>query len=373
MTEEFIPVNKPLITAEDVAHVSAAMEASWISGEGVFVKEFEEKFSEVVGRRHGISVSNGTVAIDLLIDALGIGPGDEVILPTFTIISCLSQILRAGAKPVFVDSDPETWNMNVDQAISLVSKKTKLIIAVHIYGLPVDMDRLVEFANNQGILLIEDAAEAHGLKYRERITGSFGVASTFSFYANKNITTGEGGIIVTDDDKLAERLRISKNLGFQPERRFVHSQNGWNARMSSLQAALGTSQINRLSEIVEKRKALGKIYSEAFAHLQSVTLPVSNTEYAENNYWVFGLVLNNSERFDARGAMSALEELGVGTRPFFYPLHLQPLLKNFGLENQPSHPVAENLGEMGFYIPNGLAMTDSEVSKVVDSVIKTID
>lgn len=372
MPTEFIPVNKPLITPEDVNYVKEALESTWISGEGPYVKEFEDSFSQAIGSKFGISVANGSVAIDLVIEALGIGPGDEVILPAFTIISCVSQILRCGATPVFVDSDSVHWNMDVSRVEEAITSKTRAILAVHIYGLPVDMDPLIEIANKYDIPLIEDAAESHGLKYKDRVTGTLGLASTFSFYANKNITTGEGGMVLTNDDELCQKIRTLKNLGFRSDRRFVHDVLGWNARLSSLQAALGVSQTKRLPEIIEMRLALGELYQSAFADLQNVVLPAKATEYAVNNYWVFGLVLKEESGKSAIEVMKGLENLGVGTRPFFYPLHKQPVLQKFGFSKQRPLPVAEWLGDKGLYIPNGLGITNSEINRVIDGVRELI-
>lgn len=373
MTSDFIPVNSPDITQEDKDYVGLALSQGWISGEGPFITEFEELFASVVGRDFGISVSNGSVAIDLVIEALGLGPGDEVILPSFTIISCLSQILRSGATPIFVDACETTWNMKVDEVANSITSQTKAIIAVHIYGLPVDMDPLIELAKSQNIFLIEDAAEAHGLKYKDKNAGSMGDVSTFSFYANKNVTTGEGGMILTDDPLFAAKIKTLKNLGFKSSPRFVHDVLGWNSRLGSLQAALGTSQTRRLDSIVEKRKRLGSTYQEAFKHLESIKLPATSTSYAENNYWVFGIVLNPDYGRDALDVSHVLGTRGIGTRPFFYPLHKQPVLKSFGFEQQPRLAVSEMLGKQGFYIPNGLGMSSFEVERVIEVVLDVLD
>lgn len=373
MTQDFIPVNIPWVTEEDADYVRKAVSEGWISGEGKYVAEFEEAMATLCNRKHAIAVSNGSVAIDLVIEGLGIGPGDEVILPSFAIISCMAQILRNGATPVFVDALHDTWNMDVSQVESLISPKTKAILAVHIYGLPVDMDPLLEIASRHGIPVIEDAAESHGLKYKDRLAGSMGLVSTFSFYANKNITTGEGGMVLTDDDSLGHRIRSLRNLAFIPERRFVHEELGWNSRMSSLQAALGTSQTKRIGEISEKRRALGQRYSLAFQSLPGITLPLASTPQAANDYWVFGLVLDPSHQSSVSELMFALESKGVGTRPFFYPLHLQPLLRSFGFGVRAgSLPISEHLGSQGIYIPNGLGMTDHQIDRVIETVTSVL-
>ena len=368
---DYIPVNIPEITSADIDYVAKSMKETWVSGEGEYVVEFEETFSKVCNRKFGIAVSNGTVAIDLVIEALDLQPGDEVVLPSFTIVSCLNQILRRGAVPVFVDALPDTWNMDVASVESMITPRTRAIMAVHIYGLPVDMDPLLEIAARHNVPVIEDAAEAHGLKYRDRIAGSMGLVSTFSFYANKNITTGEGGMIVTDDYDLAEKIRTLKNLSFIPERRFLHENLGWNSRLSSMQCALGTSQTARLESIIEKRIKLADIYRDAFSEIPDILLPVDSTPYSRNNYWVFGMVLQESFGMNAKSLMEILHQKGIGTRPFFYPLHKQPVLEKFA-HRKTNLPVSEKLGEFGFYIPNGLAMKEEQVSRVVEVVSQVL-
>jgi perosamine synthetase len=246
-------------------------------------------------------------------------------------------------------------------------------MAVHIYGLPVDMDPLLEIAGRHGIPVIEDAAESHGLRYKDRIAGSMGLVSTFSFYANKNITTGEGGMVLTDDQLLAGRVRGLRNLAFQPERRFIHSELGWNARLSSLQCALGTSQLKRAPEILERRKAIGSLYNDAFSYFDGFSLPLGETAYAENNYWVYGLVLKPELEKTAREVMRSLELKGVGSRPFFFPLHLQPVLEKYGIQfGKHAQPESELLGEFGFYVPNGLGMSPIDAERVAQAVLEAV-
>jgi perosamine synthetase len=373
LVNDYIPVNTPLITKEDTDYVTKAVSEGWISGEGKYVAEFEEAMGLLCKRKHAIAVSNGSVAIDLAIEALGIGGGDEVILPSFTIISCLAQILRNGATPVFVDALPDTWNMDVSQVESLISPKTKAIMAVHTYGIPVDMDPLIDMASRHGIPIIEDAAEAHGIEYKNRVAGSMGLVSTFSFYANKNITTGEGGMVLTDDGALASKIRTLRNLAFMPEKRFFHEELGWNSRISSIQAALGTSQIKRISSINKRRREIGQTYQEAFSALKNAGLPVSKTDYAENNYWVFGLTINADFDLTAAQIMRKLEERGIGARPFFHPLHDQPvLLKYFGGKSKQDLPVSSYLGAKGFYIPNSLGLRADELDRIVDTVYQVL-
>lgn len=369
MKVPFIPVSEPQITPEDIASVTSALSDGWISGESHYVTQFENDMCLKVGRKYGIAVSNGSVALDLTIEALNLQPGDEVILPSFTIISCLSQLLRKGVKPIFVDADSATWNMQTNTVESLVTSRTKAILAVHIYGLPCDMNPLADIAIRHGIPLIEDAAEAHGLLYYGKQCGSFGFASTFSFYANKNVTTGEGGMILTDNLDFAQKIRSLRNLGFSPEERFVHKELGWNSRLSSIQCALGISQLKRLDKIILRRQEIAARYLEAFSNLDIVQFPVHKTAYATNNYWVFGMVLNEDAGRTSKEIRSILEANGIGTRPFFFPLHRQPVLKQYGLDSSVDElPIATKLGKYGFYIPNGLAITEQQQDCVIEKV-----
>lgn len=372
MSATGIPVNEPLLDGNEKRYLGECIDTGWISSEGPFVERFERGMAERVGRRHGVAVCNGSAALDAAIEALDLGPGDEVILPAFTIISCIAQIVRCGATPVLVDSDPATWNMDVSAIEALVTPHTRAILAVHIYGLPVDMDPLLDVARRHGLRVIEDAAEVHGQTYRGRPCGSFGDLSTFSFYPNKHITTGEGGMILVDDDMLAGECRSLRNLCFQPQRRFVHERLGWNLRMTNLQAALGVAQLERLDEFVARKRAIGDRYQRLLAGLPGVQRPLAATEYAENIYWVFGLVLDEAVEFDAVEAMRRLGSKGIGTRPFFYPMHQQPVLRRMGLFQECEMPVAERLYQRGFYIPSGMALTESQAERVAEALYEVI-
>lgn len=367
-----IPVNEPLLNGNEKKYLVECIDSGWISSEGPFIRRFEEEFAARIGRRHCIAVSNGSVALDAAVVALELGHGDEVIMPTFTIISCAAAVVRAGAVPVLVDCDPHTWNMDVSQIESRITARTKAIMAVHIYGLPTDMAPLQALADKHGLAIIEDAAEAHGQTYRERPCGSFGELSTFSFYPNKHVTTGEGGMIATDSDALAERCRSLRNLCFKPPRRFVHDELGWNLRMTSMQAALGIAQLERLDESVARKRAMGRRYTELLqGALKGVQLPVRRIAAAENVYWVYGVVLDDTVDFDADDAMRRLAAQGVGSRPFFWPMHEQPVLRRMGLFDGESYPVAERIARRGFYLPSGLALTDGQMDTVV-SVMKDL-
>jgi len=366
----FIPVNEPLLDGNEKKYLTECIDTGWISSEGPFVRRFEEAFAARMGRKHGIAVCNGTAALDAAVETLGIGPGDEVILPTFTIISCINQIVRSGATPVLVDTDPLTWNMDVTQIEAKVTPHTKAIMVVHIYGLPVDMNPVLDICERHGLKLIEDAAQAIGQTYRGSPCGSYGDISTVSFYPNKHVTTGEGGMILTDDDDLAENCRELRNLCFKPGKRFVHERLGWNLRMTNMQAALGLAQLERLDEFVTKKRAIGQRYTELLSGLPGVQLPLARTKYAENIYWVYGLVLNEKIGFNAEEAMKRLATRGIGSRPFFYPMHQQPILRKMTLFINESYPVAERMSRQGFYIPSGMALTEEQIRIITDTFRK---
>ena len=278
----------------------------------------------------------------------------------------------AGAVPVVVDSDPVTWNMDVSQIEAKITPRTKAIMVVHIYGLPVDMDSVLNLADKYGLYVIEDAAEMHGQTYKNHPCGSFGDISTFSFYPNKHITTGEGGIIVTDNPQLAERCQSLRNLCFQPQKRFVHEELGWNMRMSNLQAALGVAQLERLDEFVNRKRWMGQRYTELLADIPSIQLPLAKIEYAENIYWVYGIILRNQVLFDAEVAMRRLAKYKIGTRPFFWCMHEQPVFRKMGLFEGVSCPVAERLARRGFYLPSGLALTEEQIQQVAGTLCEVL-
>jgi perosamine synthetase len=369
---DFVPVNEPLLDGREKEYLTRCIETGWISSEGPYVHEFESQFARRVARTHGVAVCNGSAALEVAVAALGIGEGDEVILPALTIISCAAAVVRAGALPVLVDADPMTWNMDVSQIERKISHRTKAVMMVHIYGLPVDVDPVLTLSQKHDLRVIEDAAEAHGQTYKGKPCGSFGDISVFSFYPNKLVTTGEGGMLLTDRDDLADLCRSYRDLCFQPSRRFVHERLGWNMRMSNLQAAVGLAQLERLADFVERKRRMGRRYSERLAHLSSLQLPQARTSQAENLYWVYGVVLGEDAPLDAAEAMRRLGERGIGTRPFFWPMHEQPVFLKRGLFLEESYPVAERLARRGFYVPSGLALTETQMDKVVQALHEVI-
>lgn len=365
---DFIPVNEPLLNGNEKKYLCECIDTGWISSEGPFVKEFEQKMSETVGRKFGIAVSNGTAALEIAAQALGITEGDEVIMPTFTIISCAMAITKLGAIPVLVDSDLHTWNMNVDEIEAKITEKTKAIMIVHLYGLPVEVDKVLELAQKYNLKVIEDAAEMHGQTYNGRPCGSFGDISTFSFYPNKHITTGEGGMVVTDDEELSDRCRSLRNLCFRKDIRYVHDEISDNYRFTNLQAAVGLAQLERLDEFIERKREMGRYYTERLRDVKGLILPIEKTDYADNIYWVYGLVLDKNIQTDNREVQKLLAAEGIGTRTFFWCMHEQPVYREIGLFEKEMYSNAEYLARKGFYIPSGLALTKEQMNKVVDSI-----
>lgn len=369
---KFIPVNEPLFVGNEKKYLTDCIKSGWVSSEGKYVKKFENKFAKKVSRKFGTTVSSGSAALEIAINALELKKNDEVILPTFTIASCLFPILRTKAKPIFVDCDLRTWNCQASEIIKKISKKTKAIILVHIYGLTIDIDKILKIAKKKKIYIIEDAAEVHGLKYKKKMCGSFGDMSTFSFYSNKNITTGEGGMILTNNSKIFKEINKLKNLYFgNGSQRFMHKKLGWNFRMSNLQAAVGLAQLEKLDFNIKKRREIGKYYNLGLKKFENIFyLPVDDIKYCKNIYWIYGLVIKKEYKITAKKFMNLLNKKGVGTRPFFFPLHKQPIIKKLNKQNLPN---SEFISKNGFYIPSGLGIKLKQQKYVVDKIEEVIN
>lgn len=368
----FIPVSAPSLGDLEREALVRCIDSGWISSEGPQVVQFEQEMARFAGRRHGIAVSSGTAALDIAVAVLDIGPGDEVIVPTFTIISCILQVLRSGATPVFVDVDPDTWNIDVEGVARRLSPRTRALIVPHTYGLPADLAPLIELSTQHGFHIIEDAAEAHGLKYQGRPCGSFGTLSTFSFYPNKLITTGEGGMILTDDDRLADRCRSLRNLAFAPGRRFVHHEIGWNYRMTNLQAALGLAQLARVDELLERKRKIGLTYLSLLENFDALQLPLRSAYGSPNVFWVFGVVVDESTGLDAEAVISRLTVAGIGSRPFFYPLHLQPIVVSRCGNISDTFSTATRIATQGLYLPASVDLSDSDLTRVASELQRAI-
>lgn len=362
-----IPVCEPLVTDKEKELVLDCLNTGWISSAGKYLDRFERDWADYCGMKHGVAVSSGTAALQIAVKLLNLAPGDEVIMPTFTIISCAQAIVECGGVPVLVDSDPVNWQMNAARIEEKITARTRAIMPVHIYGHPADMDPVIEIADARGLTVVEDAAETHGAEYKRKKCGGLGDVSVFSFYANKLITTGEGGMVLTRDDALAEKSRSLRNLCFQAKQRFLHEELGSNYRMTNMQAALGVAQLSRLDDIVERKRAIADSYNERLRDVSGLALPVEEP-WAKNVYWVYGVVLDAKTGLDAKQFARKLAEKGVGTRPFFLGMHEQPVFRNMGLFKNDAHPVAEHLARQGLYLPTGLTIEDSEIDQVCEAV-----
>jgi len=371
MKSTFYPVNKPKISYQDIFKLAKTARKQYVSGDGLVVEEFEEDFSNYIGRKYGIAVSNGTAALQIAFECLELKKGDEVILPSFAIISCLAPILKLGLKPIFIDSDSKNWNMNVLDAVNAINIKTKAILIVHTYGLCVNLKPLLEVCESKGIFIIEDAAEVHGARYDDKLAGSFGDISTFSFYANKIVTTGEGGMILTDNKKIAAKARSLRNLAFNPEKRFYHTELAGNFRLSSLQAALGVTQITNIENFLKKRKEIFHMYYTKLSKYTNLQFQPEKDFLTENVYWVVGIkFLNKKIRNEIAKRLTAN---GVQTRPFFYPLDKQPLLSQYGIKPKTKSPNSLELYNCGLYLPtgNGYALREiDKISNILENILE---
>jgi len=363
-----IPVNTPDLSEADRRAVFECLESGWLSSEGPQVSEFEALFARTVGREYGIAVSSGTAGLDVAVAALGLGPGDEVLVPSLTIISCARAIVGVGATPVPVDCDWEDWNVHLQRFRDCLTPRTKAVMLVHLYGLCSDLNPILAWAREHGLAVIEDASQAHGLRYKGEICGSFGDISVFSLYANKVVTTGEGGMVLCNSEALAQRCRSLRNLCFDSAKRFWHKELGWNYRMTAMQAALGIPQLHRLPELVQRKRVMGATYHHAFAGMKDFHIAPMSTQYAENAYWVFAMVVAQDARFTREDLTKALATQGIATRTFFYGLHQQPALLDEGYIDRVSLPITESLSARGFYLPSGLGLSPQDQRRVIDAV-----
>jgi len=366
-----IPVNEPLLNGREKELLIECIDTGWVSSDGPFVNMFERRFADYIGTTHGIAVCNGTAAIETALFAAGITKGDEVIMPAFTIVSCLVAVIRLGAAPVLVDVEPDTWGMDVGQIESRLTPRTRAIMVVHMYGHPVDMDPVLAIARTHGLVVVEDAAEVHGAEYRGRKCGSLGHVSAWSFYANKIINTGEGGMVLTSDDRIAERAASYRNLCFRPEKRFYHTEFGYNFRMTNLQAALGVAQMERVEEFVGIKRRLGEYYRQKLSGIPGIRFQIEKP-WAKSVYWMYCIEIDETLGFTADETRTALAEKGIGTRPFFLGLHEQPAAHEIGLFRGERYPVTERIARQGLYLPSGLALTESQVEEVAEAVRQVV-
>ena len=371
---QMIPVNEPLLPGKELEYITDCIKTGWISSAGKYIERFEREWADYCGRKFGVAVCNGTVALELALSALDLPVNAEVILPSFTIVSCLEAVLRNNLIPVLVDCDPKTYCMDIEDVRRKITPRTAAIMPVHIYGHPVNMAKLVPLAHEYHLRIVEDAAEAHGAECRVsdqwRRCGSFGDVSAFSFYANKNITTGEGGMVLTDDSAIAAKLQSRRNLCFGGKERFQHEDRGWNYRMTNLQAAMGCAQLERIGAFIARKLDMANRYNEG---LQNLPLQLPYIEpWAKTSVWMYAVVLEDNVPVNANAFADRLMALGVQTRPFFMGMHTQPVYRNMGLFQDERLPVTERIYQRGLYLPSGQAITDEQIEHVISSVRSTL-
>ena len=366
MNNKFIPVNIPKLYNSEKTNVINCVRTNWISSEGKFVKEFEKKFSQYNSRKFGVAVSSGTAALEVAIKALNLKKNSEVIIPSFSIIATALCVVKCGLKPILVDCSLSTWNMDPEKVLKKISKKTSAIIITHIYGLPVDLQKIMNVAKKKNIKIIEDAAEVIGLKYKNRMCGSFGDVSTFSFYANKHITTGEGGMIVTNKKDIYEKCKSLRNLSFSKSYfdRYNHDDIGWNYRMTNMQAALGCGQLKSINKIVKRKREIGNLYYKHLKKNKHLLFQENKNSYSKNIYWVFGVLLKKNSRSKRDFLMRALLKNKIDTRPFFLSMNKQKIFKKMKIFSKSKMPNSEYLSNNGFYLPSGLGISNNEIRYV---------
>jgi perosamine synthetase len=362
-----IPVFEPVVSEDEIALVMDALRKGEVSGTfGKYIEDFESEFAAYCGCKFGVAVNSGTSALHLAVAALDLQPGDEVLVSASTNIATALAVIHNGAIPVPVDSEPVTWNLDLDLIEGLITPRTKAIIPVHLYGHPVDMDRLMGIANKHNLIVIEDCAESHGATVRGRMTGSFGHMSCFSFYANKIITTGEGGMVTTNDHAFAERVKLLRNLAFTKPR-FRHELAGFNFRMPGFVAALGLGQFRKIEKIVDAKREMARRYNEQLSKIPGIQIPVE-LDWAKNVYWMYGVVVKPEFGISRDKLTEALTERGIETRTFFCPMNQQPVLQKVeGFKEVPC-PVADSLWETGLYLPSTWTLDEEKITYIAEAV-----
>ena len=359
-----IPVYRPSIGEREKRYVAEAMESGWISSRGAFLDRFEKDFAAYIGCRQGVAAANGTVALHLAFAALGIGPGDEVIVPTFTYVASVNAIAYTGATPVFVDSEPQYWNMDPALVEAAITPRTRAIEVVHLYGHPADLDPILDIAARHNLAVVEDAAECHGATYKGRKVGSIGTIGSFSFFGNKIITTGEGGMLVTGDDELAERARRLRGQGVSPTRTYCHEIVGFNYRMTNIAAAIGCAQLERVEETLAAKRAIAGWYRAGLEGIEGVIVQ-TEAPWATSVYWMNSILVDPGLRDPLR---TELAVQGIETRPFFYPAHTLPMYSS-----EVRFPVAERLGASGINLPSFAELQEEQVAAVCAAVRRFVE
>jgi perosamine synthetase len=366
------PVSVPHVTKADIKSLNKALKSGWISSDGPDVKKFENKFSKYVDRKFSVAVSSGTAALEIAVKALGIKKNDEVLIPNFTIISNALAVIKQQAKPVLIDCNLENWNINIEEIEKKITKRTKAIIITHIYSFPNQMDEILKVCKKNNVFVIEDAAEVLGLKYKNKKCGSFGDISTFSFYANKQVTTGEGGMISTNKAELLKKCQSLRNLCFGKLNRFNHDDIGWNYRMTNVQASLGISQIDNINKVNKKKMEIGKQYYKNLHKNKNLQILQPSTSYSKNIYWVVGILIKN-KKIKASLLSKKLIKHGIMTRPFFWPMHEQDVFKKMKLFKKSKFPNSSYLARYGLYLPSYYRLKNKQIdyiSSIINNILK---
>lgn len=360
----YLPVAEPYLGEKELTYVSECILSGWVSSKGRFVSEFEHKFGEFCKTQYAISTCNGTCALHLAIIALGIGPGDEVIVPSFTFVATANAVTYTGAKPIFVDSETDSWNLDPNQIERSITPRTKAIVIVHIFGHPAKMEQILKIAKKHKLLVIEDAAEAIGAEYKGIKIGTFGQVGIFSFYGNKIITTGEGGMIVTKHKDIADKVQLLRDHGMSATKRYWHTEVGYNYRMTNLQAALGLAQLEKIEDIIHTKIKIAEIYGKGLQSVKGIVLPPSN-DWAKNVYWMYSIVIEEKEFGISRDElMKLLLREDIETRPLFPPLHTQPIY-NTGQ----SLAISQWLGKNGLSLPSSVNLSLNDQKRVFKCIV----
>lgn len=358
-----IPVFTPSVGEEELKNVTNAIKTNWISSKGEYIKKLEEEFARYCGVKYGVLVSNGTAALHLALCVLGIGQGDEVIIPNFTMMSTALAVHYTGAVPVFVDAQEDTLNIDVKKIEEKVTPKTKAIMPVHIYGHPCDMNEINEIARKHNLFVVEDAAEAHGAEYYGKKCGSLGDIGCFSFYANKLITTGEGGIIVTNNKEFYERAQYLKNLAFGKEKRFIHEDVGFNYRMTNVQAAIGLGQMEKIDDFLKIKRDNAQLYSSLLKNVRGVVIPIEK-HYVKNSHWMYAIRFNEEFGLGKEEIRKRLLVEGIDTRDFFVGMNKQPVFIRKSFQTEESFPISDSLARNGLYLPSGLNLSEQDIKYI---------
>ena len=364
-----ISIAEPVFCGNEKKYLNECIDTGWISANGHFINDFQSEFAKFCGSKYALACSNGTVTLHLIVKALGIGAGDEVIMPTLTYVATANAVAECGATPVFVDSDPDSWNVSPAAIEAAITPRTKAIIPVDLYGLACDMTAIMDISERYGIPVIEDAAEAHGAKWKGKVVGSIGIAGSFSFFGNKIITSGEGGMIVTDDEKLYEKMKLLRSQGVDPSRRYWHVVRAYNYSMTNMQAAVGLAQLERIDWHMAQRRRVAETYKKLFAEKLDGYVSIQKYPEADNHvYWMNSIILSDRVSKSKEEGMAQMEACGIEMRPLFYPMHIMPPYRDASV----SCPVAERLSERGINLPSHAKMDEEKINYVVDCLQKIV-